>query len=72
MRSSAAANGAVTQTLTVNTLLYINGQQQVSGVTWDSSQTVLGGTSPPAGTDADVCHISASEAQAIIDQYNQQ
>ena len=73
MRSSAAANGAVTQTLTVNTLLYINGQQQVSGVTWDSSQTVLGGTSASGWvTDADVRHISASEAQALIDQYNQQ
>ncbi len=73
MRSSAAANGAVTQTLTVNTLLYINGQQQVSGVTWDSSQTVLGGTSAAGWvTDADVRHISASEAQALIDQYNQQ
>ena len=73
MRSSAAANGAVTQTLTVNTLLYINGQQQVSGVTWDSSQTVLGGTSASGWvTDADVRHISAAEAQAIIDQYNQQ
>ena len=73
MRSSAAANGAVTQTLAVNTLLYINGQQQVSGVTWDSSQTVLGGTSASGWvTDADVRHISASEAQALIDQYNQQ
>ena len=73
MRASAAANGAVTQTLTVNTLLYINGQQQVSGVTWDSSQTVLGGTSASGWvTDADVRHISASEAQALIDQYNQQ
>ena len=73
MRSSAAANGAVTQTLTVNTLLYINGQQQVSGVTWDSSQTVLGGTSASGWvTDADVRHISPSEAQALIDQYNQQ
>ena len=73
MRSSAAANGAVTQTLAVNTLLYINGQQQVSGVTWDSVQTVLGGTSASGWvTDADVRHISASEAQALIDQYNQQ
>ena len=73
MRSSAAANGAVTQTLTVNTLLYINGQQQVSGVTWDSVQTVLGGTSASGLViDADVRHISAAEAQAIIDQYNQQ
>ena len=73
MRASAAANGAVTQTLTVNTLLYINGQQQVSGVTWDSSQTVLGGTTASGWvTDADVRHISASEAQALIDQYNQQ
>ena len=73
MRSSAAANGAVTQTLAVNTLLYINGQQQVSGVTWDSVQTVLGGISASGWvTDADVRHISASEAQALIDQYNQQ
>ena len=73
MRSSAAANGAVTQTLAVNTLLYINGQQQVSGVTWDSVQTVLGGTSASGLViDADVRHISAAEAQAIIDQYNQQ
>ena len=73
MRSSAAANGAVTQTLAVNTLLYINGQQQVSGVTWDSSQTVLGGTSASGWvTDADVRHISASEAQALIDEYNKQ
>ena len=72
MRSSAAANGAVTQTLTVNTLLYINGQQQVSGVTWDSSQTVLGGISASGLViDADVRHISASEAQAIIDQQQQ-
>ena len=73
MRSSAAANGAVTQTLAVNTLLYINGQQQVGSVVWDSSQTVLGGTSASGWvTDADVRHISASEAQALIDQYNQQ
>ena len=73
MRSSAAANGAVTQTLAVNTLLYINGQQQVSGVTWDSVQTVLGGISASGLViDADVRHISAAEAQAIIDQYNQQ
>ena len=73
MRASAAANGAVTQTLTVNTLLYINGQQQVGSVVWDSSQTVLGGTSASGWvTDADVRHISASEAQALIDQYNQQ
>ena len=73
MRSSAAANGAVTQTLTVNTLLYINGQQQVSGVTWDSVQTVLGGISASGLViDADVRHISAAEAQALIDQYNQQ
>ena len=72
MRSSAAANGAVTQTLTVNTLLYINGQQQVGSVVWDSSQTVLGGTSASGWvTDADVRHISASEAQAIIDQQQQ-
>ena len=72
MRSSAAANGAVTQTLTVNTLLYINGQQQVSGVTWDSVQTVLGGISASGLViDADVRHISASEAQAIIDQQQQ-
>ena len=73
MRSSAAANGAVTQTLAVNTLLYINGQQQVGSTVWDSSQTVLGGTSASGWvTDADVRHISASEAQALIDQYNQQ
>ena len=73
MRSSAAANGAVTQTLAVNTLLYINGQQQVSGVTWDSVQTVLGGISASGLViDADVRHISAAEAQALIDQYNQQ
>ena len=72
MRSSAAANGAVTQTLAVNTLLYINGQQQVSGVTWDSVQTVLGGISASGLViDADVRHISASEAQAIIDQQQQ-
>ena len=72
MRSSAAANGAVTQTLAVNTLLYINGQQQVGSVVWDSSQTVLGGTSASGWvTDADVRHISASEAQAIIDQQQQ-
>ena len=72
MRSSAAANGTVTQTLTVNTLLYINGQQQVSGVTWDSVQTVLGGISASGLViDADVRHISASEAQAIIDQQQQ-
>ena len=63
MRSSAAANGAVTQTLAVNTLLYINGQQQVSGVTWDSVQTVLGGISASGLViDADVRHISAAEA----------
>ena len=53
--------------------MYINGQQQVGSVVWDSSQTVLGGPSASGWvTDADVRHISASEAQALIDQYNQQ
>ena len=72
MRSTAATNGAVVQTLPVNTLLYVAGQYESGSVTWHSAQTVLGDSVSGWVNDADVRRISATEAQALIEEYNQQ
>ena len=73
MRARANANGSVVATLPVNTLLYVAGQEQSGATVWHSANTVLGGT-PSSGwvNDADVRRISTQEAQALIEDYNQQ
>ena len=73
MRKEPSANSTAVTTLQVNTLLYVAGQHVAGTVTWHSAQTVLGSSAYGGWVnDADVRRISGSEAQALIDQYNQQ
>ena len=73
MRERANANGSVVTTLPVNTLLYVAGQEQSGTTVWHSANTVLGATSSSGWVnDADVRRISTQEAQALIEDYNQQ
>ena len=73
MRKEPSANSTAVTTLQANTLLYVAGQHVAGTVTWHSAQTVLGSSAYGGWVnDADVRRISGSEAQALIDQYNQQ
>ena len=73
MRKEPSANSTAVTTLQANTLLYVAGQHMAGTVTWHSAQTVLGSSAYGGWVnDADVRRISGSEAQALIDQYNQQ
>jgi len=66
-------DSSIKGTLPQNTLVYVNGQATVDGVLWSSVQMVLGNNlTSGVVQDSSLTRISKEQAQAIINQYNQQ
>ena len=65
-------DSSVKKLLTANTLIYINGQATVENTLFDSCRVMLGSDDVGIVKDSDVRHISAAEAQALIDQWNRE
>ena len=65
-------DSSVKKLLTANTLIYINGQATVENTLFDSCRVMLGSDDVGIVMDSDVRHITAAEAQALIDQWNRE
>ena len=65
-------DSSVKKLLAPNTLIYINGQATVENTLFDSCRVMLGSDDVGIVKDSDVRHISAAEAQALIDQWNRE
>ena len=65
-------DSSVKKLLTANTLIYINGQATVENTLFDSCRVMLGSDDVGIVKDSDVRHITAAEAQALIDQWNRE
>ena len=63
-------DSAIIRTLAANTLLYLNGQVDVSGTVWTGAQTYLGESIIGLLPYASVRAITPGEAQTYIDAYN--
>ena len=65
-------DSSVKKLLAPNTLIYINGQATVENTLFDSCRVMLGSDDVGIVKDSDVRHITAAEAQALIDQWNRE
>ena len=65
-------DSSVKKLLAPNTLIYINGQATVENTLFDSCRVMLGSDDVGIVMDSDVRHITAAEAQALIDQWNRE
>ena len=65
-------DSSVKKLLAADTLIYINGQATVENTLFDSCRVMLGSDDVGIVKDSDVRHISAAEAQALIDQWNRE
>ena len=65
-------DSSVKKLLNANTLIYINGQATVENTLFDSCRVMLGSDDVGIVMDSDVRHITAAEAQALIDQWNRE
>ena len=65
-------DSSVKKMLAPNTLIYINGQATVENTLFDSCRVMLGSDDVGIVKDSDVRHITAAEAQALIDQWNRE
>ncbi len=65
-------DNSVKKLLAPNTLIYINGQATVENTLFDSCRVMLGSDDVGIVKDSDVRHITAAEAQALIDQWNRE
>ena len=65
-------DSSVKKLLAANTLIYINGQATVENTLFDSCRVMLGSDDVGIVKDSDVRHITAAEAQALIDQWNRE
>ena len=65
-------DSSVKKLLAADTLIYINGQATVENTLFDSCRVMLGSDDVGIVKDSDVRHITAAEAQALIDQWNRE
>ena len=65
-------DSSVKKLLAADTLIYINGQATVENTLFDSCRVMLGSDDAGIVKDSDVRHITAAEAQALIDQWNRE
>ena len=72
MRKELSVTSNAVMALPVDTVLWTAGQYQSGSITWNSAQTVVGSEASGFVNDADVRRISKEEAQARIEEYNEQ